>query len=169
MEVRFVLNGSLRRSGSTLRISTELIDVESGNAIWTESYGRELTNGFDMQDEIIQQLIISLDATLLHGEQAAVWHQTLKYVDSLEHFYRGVEEFFRMNRDAQPASTQILRISNTEGSHNMVWPRSGLLYATGLMHSRNGLWNLLNLLLKRGNGLGRQSPRKMWMGRRTWL
>jgi TolB-like protein len=100
LSVQYVLHGSLRKSGSMLRIATELIDVESGSAISTETYDREFVSGFAVQDEIIRRIITCLDVKLLHGEQAAVWHKTLKDIDSLECFYRGIQEFFSMNRDA---------------------------------------------------------------------
>jgi TolB-like protein len=51
--VSYVLQGSLRRSGPRLRMSAELIDVHSGNAIWTDSYDRQFDDGFEVQDEII--------------------------------------------------------------------------------------------------------------------
>ena len=53
--VRYALQGSLRRSGSKLRISAELIDVQAGNAIWTETYDCQFDDGFDVQDEIIKK------------------------------------------------------------------------------------------------------------------
>lgn len=100
LSVQYVLQGSIRKSGSKLRVSTELIDTKVGNAIWTENYNRQWQNGFDVQDEIIREIITALDVRLLHGEQAAVWHRTLKDIDSLEFFYRGVDEFFKQNKDS---------------------------------------------------------------------
>lgn len=94
--VRYVLQGSVRRAGQNLRISTELIDVERGLAIWTETYDRRFDDGFEVQDEIIEAIITALDVKLLRGEQAAVWHRTLKKRDALECFYRGVDEFFKL-------------------------------------------------------------------------
>ncbi len=97
--VSYVLRGSLRRSGSMLRISAELIDVQSGSAIWTDSYDRQFDDGFEVQDEIIREIITALDVKLLRGEQAAVWHKTLRDRDALECFYKGVQEFFKLSRE----------------------------------------------------------------------
>jgi DNA-binding SARP family transcriptional activator/TolB-like protein len=97
--VNYVLQGSLRRSGSKLRISTELIDIQSGSAIWTDSYDRQFNDGFEVQDDIIREIITALDVKLLRGEQAAVWHKTLKDRDALEFFYKGIQEFFKMGKD----------------------------------------------------------------------
>ena len=98
--VRYVLQGSVRRSGADLRVSAELIDVHAGHAIWTQTYDRKFDDGFEVQDEIIEKIITGLDVKLLRGEQAAVWHKTLKDRDALELFYRGVQEFFKMRKDA---------------------------------------------------------------------
>jgi TolB-like protein/DNA-binding SARP family transcriptional activator len=97
--VNYVLQGSLRRSGSKLRISAELIDIQSGNAIWTDSYDRQFDDGFEVQDDIIREIITALDVKLMRGEQAAVWHKTLKDRDALECFYKGVQEFFKMGKE----------------------------------------------------------------------
>jgi len=97
--VGYVLQGSIRRSGARLRIAAELIDVAAGNAIWTERYDRRFDDGFDVQDEIIGEIITALDVKLLRGEQAAVWHQTLKDRDALETFYKGIQEFFKLQKD----------------------------------------------------------------------
>jgi len=98
--VRYVLLGSLRRPTSKLRISAELIYVQTGNAIWTDTFDRQFDDGFEVQDEIIREIITALDVTLLRGEQAAVWHKTLKDRDALECFYRGVQEFFKMRKES---------------------------------------------------------------------
>lgn len=104
--VRYVLQGSVRRSGAHLRVSAELIDVHAGYAIWTDSYDRRFDDGFEVQDEIIGEIITALDVKLLRGEQAAVWHKTLKDRDALELFYKGVQEFFKLQKDS------ILRARN---------------------------------------------------------
>ncbi len=50
--VRYLLAGSLRRSGPRIRIAVELIDVETGNALWSDQFRIELEELFDLQDEI---------------------------------------------------------------------------------------------------------------------
>lgn len=98
--VRYVLQGSVRRSAKKLRVSSELIDVASGAAIWTKTYDRLFDEEFTVQDEIVANIIQELDVKLLRGEDAAVWHKTLKNRAALENFYRGVQEFFKLQKDA---------------------------------------------------------------------
>jgi TolB-like protein len=72
LKVDTVLEGSVRKSGSRLRITAQLIDVSNGYHLWSETYDRELTDIFAIQDEIAAAII---DALLVHfdtGETAAV-------------------------------------------------------------------------------------------------
>lgn len=108
--VRYVLEGSVRRSGANLRVSAELIDVRARHAIWTDTFDRRFDDGFEVQDEIIGEIITALDVKLLRGEQAAVWHRTLKDRDALELFYKGVQEFFKLQKDSVLRARSLFEI-----------------------------------------------------------
>ena len=55
--VRYILEGSVRRSGQRLRVTAQLIDATSGNHVWAERYDRELSDIFDVQDEITRNVV----------------------------------------------------------------------------------------------------------------
>src|SRR5260370_1333893 len=52
--VRYVLEGSLRKSGNRVRVTAQLVEAETGNHIWAERYDRDLADIFSVQDEITQ-------------------------------------------------------------------------------------------------------------------
>jgi len=79
LNVTNVLEGSVRQSGARLRITAQLIDTESGYHLWSNTYDREITDIFAIQDEIAANVVDALRVTLL-GEEAAVNHGT----DNLE-------------------------------------------------------------------------------------
>jgi len=58
--VRYVLEGSIRRTSNRLRINAQLIDKESGSHIWAERYDRELKDIFDLQEEITRNVVGSI-------------------------------------------------------------------------------------------------------------
>jgi hypothetical protein len=60
-----VLEGSVRRDGNHVRVSTELVDARSYNAIWAESYDRDLTDIFAIQSEIAQTVASKLKCPLV--------------------------------------------------------------------------------------------------------
>ena len=70
--VGHILEGSVRKFGNQIRITAQLIQVEDGFHLWSESYDRELDNVFAIQDEIATAILQQLKATLLEGEEAVV-------------------------------------------------------------------------------------------------
>jgi len=70
--VGHILEGSVRKSGNTVRITAQLIRVDNGFHLWSETYDRELDNVFAIQDEISAAILHELKATLLDGESATV-------------------------------------------------------------------------------------------------
>ena len=68
--VRYVLEGSVQRSGNRVRITAQLIDALTGNHLWAERYDRDLKDIFAVQDEITMKILISMRVKLTEGEQA---------------------------------------------------------------------------------------------------
>ncbi|MDF2763292.1 MAG: cya-3 [Rhodospirillales bacterium] len=58
--VRFIVEGSVRRSGNTLRVTAQLIDAATGSHLWAQRFDRELTDIFALQDEITRTIVASL-------------------------------------------------------------------------------------------------------------
>ena len=80
LDVRHVLEGSVRRSGDRLRITAQLIDAQSDKHLWSETYDRTLTtdNLFDIQDEIAGAIVQAIDGNLdvRMGKASPVAHRT---------------------------------------------------------------------------------------------
>jgi TolB-like protein/Tfp pilus assembly protein PilF len=70
LNVGTVLEGSVRRVGDRLRITTQLINASDGYHLWSESYDRKLTDVFAVQDEIARSVVAALKVTLLPGAGA---------------------------------------------------------------------------------------------------
>jgi adenylate cyclase len=77
--VRYVLEGSLQRSGDRIRINAQLIDAFTGRHIWAERYNRDLTDLFALQDEITMKILTAIRVKLTEGEQ----------VSSVEKYFKG--------------------------------------------------------------------------------
>ncbi len=98
--VSHVLEGSVRRAGGRVRITAQLVESASGHHIWAERYDRNLEDVFAIQDEITQKIVTALDVRLLHGEQAAGWRKSLRRPEALDAYYRGLDLFNRVTREA---------------------------------------------------------------------
>jgi TolB-like protein len=64
LNVASVLEGSVRKAGNRVRISVQLIGVADGNNLWSERYDREMTDVFEIQDEISQAIVGKLKVKL---------------------------------------------------------------------------------------------------------
>ncbi len=70
--VNHILEGSVRKAGARVRITAQLIQVDDGFHLWSETYDRELTDVFAIQDEIARSILTQLKAALLEDEQERV-------------------------------------------------------------------------------------------------
>jgi hypothetical protein len=68
LNVRYVLEGSIQRSGNRLRVNVQLIDAESGTHLWAERFDKPVADLFDMQDEIVARLANTLGYELVRAE-----------------------------------------------------------------------------------------------------
>jgi len=65
LNVRYIVEGSIRRLGERIRITAQLIDTETGNHVWAERFDREIAEVFTVQDEVVRTIVSTLmDAAL---------------------------------------------------------------------------------------------------------
>src|SRR5947209_8595258 len=67
--VRYVLEGSVRKSGNRLRITAQLVEAETGNHLWAERYDRDVSDIFAVQDEITERVVAAIEPELYTAEQ----------------------------------------------------------------------------------------------------
>ena len=72
LDVATLLEGSVRRAGSRVRVVAQLIDAESNQHLWAETYDRELTDIFAIQTDVALQIAGALEAKLTHEEQTRI-------------------------------------------------------------------------------------------------
>jgi TolB-like protein/Tfp pilus assembly protein PilF len=93
--VRYVLKGSVQRSGDRARITAQLIDALAGNQIWAERYERDLKDIFALQDDITLRVLTAIQVKLTDGEQASMSEKSYqKYLTSkqgLDCYLKGLE------------------------------------------------------------------------------
>jgi adenylate cyclase len=98
LEVRFVLEGSVRRAGSRVRITGQLIDGKDGSHVWAERYDRELTDIFAIQDEINHAIVDQLKVKLLPAEKKALAAAPTENVEAYTYYLRGRQFFLAASK-----------------------------------------------------------------------
>jgi adenylate cyclase len=97
--VRYVLEGSVQKSGDKLRITAQLIDAKTGNHLWSERYDRELRDIFSLQDEITVKVITALQVKLTEGEQARIYGRGTNNLDAYFKVLEGREQSSSINKE----------------------------------------------------------------------
>jgi adenylate cyclase len=82
--VRSVLEGSIRRAGNRVRITAQLIDANTGGHLWADRYDRDLTDIFEVQDEVTRRIVEALKVTLTPKEKAQLAEGTVRNLDAHE-------------------------------------------------------------------------------------
>jgi adenylate cyclase len=67
LDVRYVLQGSVRKAGQRVRITSQLIDAATDTHLWAERYDHELTDIFAIQDEITSRVVVAIEPALSHA------------------------------------------------------------------------------------------------------
>jgi TolB-like protein len=88
LNVRYVLEGSVQRSGNRLRVNVQLIDAESGTHLWAERFDKPVADLFDMQDEIVARLANQLETRLIAAEARRAAHAP--HPDSMDLYFQGL-------------------------------------------------------------------------------
>ncbi len=107
LAVAYVLDGSIRRAGSRLRITTQLADTRTGHSVWAERYDRQLEDVFAIQDEIAQNIARSLRVMLTEKEKREIEKVPTSGVQAYDYYLRGRKFFYRSSRKGLEYARQM--------------------------------------------------------------
>ena len=97
--VRYVLEGSVQRSGDRVRITAQLIDALTGHHLWAEQYERQVGDIFVLQDDITEHVTLALQVKLTEGEQARIRRGHMDNPKAYEYFLRGRETYMSFTKE----------------------------------------------------------------------
>ena len=114
--VRYVLEGSLRKSGKRIRVTAQLVEAETGKHVWAERYDRDLADIFAVQDEITEAVTIAVAPAIDQAEQQRAMRRPPESLDAWAAYQRGLwhldkatagdcaqaEKFFQQAIDLDP-------------------------------------------------------------------
>jgi adenylate cyclase len=89
--VRSVLEGSIRRAGKRVRITAQLNDATTGGHLWADRYDRELTDIFEVQDDVTHRIVDALKVSLSPAEKARLSDTETSNIDAYDCVLRGRE------------------------------------------------------------------------------
>ena len=109
--VRYVLEGSVQRSGDRVRITAQLIDALNGHHLWSERYDRDLKDLFAMQDEVTLRILSALQVKLTEGEQGSIREKYLTGKQDLEGYLKIKEAAYYLHQWSIEGNNKCRRIA----------------------------------------------------------
>jgi adenylate cyclase len=105
--VRYVLEGSVRKSGEQVRVTTQLIDATTGYHMWSERYDRPLKDIFAVQDEIVRKMVTTLKLQLTLREQGVLTSKSTDNPEAYDLFLRGTAHYWRFTQEASVEARKL--------------------------------------------------------------
>ena len=99
LAVRYMLTGSVHRSGDKVRLSAELCDCESGTAIWTDRFACAAAELFELQDELSARVASTIAPPVQESELRRVMRKHPESLDAYESVLRGLDLLYRVEDD----------------------------------------------------------------------
>jgi adenylate cyclase len=97
--VRHILEGSVRKAGSRVRVTAQLVDATTGDHLWAERYDRDLGDIFAVQDEVTQTIVATLTERLKYVIAERAKRKPPAELEAYEYVLRGRELFHRWNSE----------------------------------------------------------------------
>ena len=137
--VKYVLEGSVRKGGSRIRVTAQLIEGATGSHIWAERYDRELTDIFALQDEITETIVAAIGPEIDQFERERATRLPPDSLDAWESYQRGLWHLYRFNQEDNAEAQRLFRLANAQ-SPNFSSAQSGLTHALyySFMHGYAG-------------------------------
>jgi adenylate cyclase len=95
LSVRYVLEGSVRRAGSRVRINVKLIDAEADAHVWAQRFDSQLSDLFELQDEITSGIVGAIEPQLLKFERDRITSRPQHSEDAYEFYQRGMWHLYQ--------------------------------------------------------------------------
>jgi adenylate cyclase len=109
LRVRYVLEGSVRKSGKRVRITAQLIDAPTGTHLWAERYDRELADIFDIQDDVTQAVAGAIAPELGRAEQQRALAKPTDSLDAWDIYQRGMFHLYKRTADDNRTALSLLQ------------------------------------------------------------
>jgi adenylate cyclase len=106
--VRYVLEGSIRRAGSRVRITGQLIHADTGAHLWADRFDGELTDIFSLQDEITEQVVGAIEPRLLKAEVEMAARKRPSSLTAYDLYLQSLPKYYSMTREGFEEALRLL-------------------------------------------------------------
>jgi len=107
--VNTILEGSVRRVGNRVRINSQLIDLQTNESLWGETYDRTIEDIFSIQSDVATQIAYALQINLSAEERSYIERQPTKNLEAYDYYLRGREYYSRYRREHNESAIEFFK------------------------------------------------------------
>ena len=104
-----MLEGSVRKAENRVRVTAQLVDTKTGAHHWAETYDRDLTDIFELQDDITQSVSAAIEPKLVAAEAVRSQSRSPQDLDAWDLVMRALAHYWRMTADESDTAIELLR------------------------------------------------------------
>jgi adenylate cyclase len=113
LQVRYVLEGSVRRAGQRVRVTAQLVDATTGSHVWAERYDRNIDDIFALQDDMTQTIVSAVDSEIGAVERERALRRPPESLDAWETYQRGLWHLWRFDPPDVAESIRLFQQAST--------------------------------------------------------
>jgi adenylate cyclase len=130
--VRYLVEGSVRKSGRRVRVTAQLVEAETGNHLWAERYDGELEDIFAVQDQVVGAIVGALGGRLLEAQKELSFRKKTGNLDAYDYYLRGLHFWRKYDPEN---NLEALHLFETAVTHDPDFAEAHALLAfTSLMN-----------------------------------
>jgi adenylate cyclase len=133
LQVSHILEGSVRKAGSRVRITAQLVDGSSNDHVWAERYDRDLNDIFAVQDEISESIVMALKLTLLPSERKAIQQRGTDNIEAYNLYLMARQLYVTGHEGDARRAEGIVRLCGRATEIDSSYARAWALLALGQM------------------------------------
>jgi TolB-like protein/Flp pilus assembly protein TadD len=111
LDVRYFLEGQVRKAGENIKVSVSLLDFETGDHLWQDSMKGTMNDVFDIQEQVAEKVVEGLKVHLASGEKKKLAERGTEHAEAYELFLKAGEYFLRQTRDGFLLTVQQLTLA----------------------------------------------------------
>ncbi|HEX3231074.1 MAG TPA: AAA family ATPase, partial [Pyrinomonadaceae bacterium] len=138
LDVRYVLEGSVRRAGTSLRVTAQLIDAENDSNLWAEKYSGSIEDVFAIQEEISRKIVNALQLRLTDAEARGITERPIDNAAAYDCYMRARHEVYRFTPEGLDRAQKLV-----DAGLSLIGENSLLLATRGMVS-----WYYLNFSIR---------------------
>ncbi len=108
MQIRYFVQGDVRKFGDNIKISVRLLDIETGDHLWQDSMKGTMNDIFDIQEKVAEKVVEGLKVHLATDEKKKLAERGTENAEAYELYMKASEYFYRQTKEGYHLAVQLI-------------------------------------------------------------